>query len=148
MTAIAKIKSLMSHPGKVAILGGGVSGVAARKLLENQGKCCTLYSEEGNIFDETSAQGCSFVVVSPGFPPTHSWIQMAKEAKKSCLSEIDLGLIFSSADEIVAVTGTNGKTSLTGSTHISNHLQVPALSLGTSVWRYAMLCQKSKIKEN
>ena len=131
MTAMAKIKSLMSHPGQVAILGGGVSGVAAQKLLESQGQCCTLYSEEGNIFDETAAQDCSLVVVSPGFVPTHSWIQIAKKAKKACLSEVDLGLMFSSADEIVAVTGTNGKTSLTGIlTHISNHLQVPALSLG------------------
>ena len=114
MTARAKIKSLMSHPGQVAILGGGVSGVAAQKLLESQGQCCTLYSEEGNIFDETAAQDCTFVVVSPGFVPTHSWIQIAKKAKKACLSEVDLGLMFSSADEIVAVTGTNGKTSLTG----------------------------------
>ena len=131
MTARAQMKSLMSLPGEVAILGGGVSGVAAQKLLENEGKCCTLYWEKGNIFDETAAKDCSFVVLSPGFAPAHSWIQIAKEANKACLSEIDLGLMFSSADEIVAVTGTNGKTSLTGVlTHISNHLQVPALSLG------------------
>ena len=70
-------------------------------------------------------------MVSPGFAPAHSWIQIAKEAKKACLSEIDLGLMFSSADEIVSVTGTNGKTSLTGIlTHVSNRLQVPAQSLG------------------
>jgi UDP-N-acetylmuramoylalanine--D-glutamate ligase len=131
MNEIAQMKSLISCSGEVAILGGGVSGVAVQKLLQSKGKLCTIYSEEGNIFDETVARDCSFVVLSPGFSPKHSWIQMAKDAEKTCLSEIDLGLIFSSSDEIIAVTGTNGKTSLTGIlTHISNQLNVPALSLG------------------
>ena len=131
MKTIAQIKSLISCPGEVAIFGGGVSGAAALKLLESQGKSCTLYSEEGIIFDETAARDCLFVVVSPGFPPAHRWLKMAKEANKPCLSEIDLGLMFASPEEFVAVTGTNGKTSLTSIlTHISNQLEVPALSLG------------------
>ena len=131
MKTIAQIKSLISYAGEVAIFGGGVSGAAALKLLESQGKSCTLYSEEGIIFDETAARDCLFVVVSPGFPPAHRWLKMAKEANKPCLSEIDLGLMFASPEEFVAVTGTNGKTSLTSIlTHISNQLEVPALSLG------------------
>ena len=47
MKTIAQIKSLISYAGEVAIFGGGVSGAAALKLLESQGKSCTLYSEEG-----------------------------------------------------------------------------------------------------
>ncbi|NDH01107.1 MAG: hypothetical protein EBY43_08540, partial [Opitutae bacterium] len=82
MKTIAQIKSLISYAGEVAIFGGGVSGAAALKLLESQGKSCTLYSEEGIIFDETAARDCLFVVVSPGFPPAHRWLKMAKEANK------------------------------------------------------------------
>jgi len=131
MEGKSKIESLKSTPEEVAILGGGISGKAAQKLVCSRGKASSVFSEDERIFDQSAAESCSFVVQSPGFSPMHPWVKVAKDANKICISELDLAFAYGSFSEMVAVTGTNGKTSLTGIlNHIANQLQIPALSLG------------------
>jgi len=131
MEGKSQIESLMSTPEKVAILGGGISGRAAQKLVCSRGKESTIFSEDGRIFDQSVAESSSFVIQSPGFSPMHPWVKVARDANKICISELDLAFVYGSFSEMVAVTGTNGKTSLTGMlNHIANQLQIPALSLG------------------
>jgi len=121
-----------SEQGKpVAVLGGGISGLAACKLLNQRGLDTQLFDEKTRVFNESDARDCSFIVRSPGFCPSHEWIRIAVDSKKTILSEVDLGFSLTKPLEIVAITGTNGKTSLTSIlNHVANNLNLPSLALG------------------
>jgi UDP-N-acetylmuramoylalanine--D-glutamate ligase len=55
----------------------------------------------------------SRVVVSPGIPPSSPALAAARDAGLSVVSEIDLALGYLSGSRVIAVTGTNGKTTTT-----------------------------------
>lgn len=96
----------------VAILGAGKSGLGAASLLDRLQWENETYDEQGRVFTEELARTCSFVVFSPGFKLSHPWIQLARNLGKEVISEMDMGAAFCK-DKIVAITGTNGKTTLT-----------------------------------
>ncbi len=102
-----------SKPRRVAILGAGTSGQAVKNLLDRMEWMNKTYDERDRTFAHADVRACSFVVASPGFPPDHAWIKLAENAGKKVLSEPDLGALFLRNHKIVAVTGTNGKTSVT-----------------------------------
>ncbi len=100
----------------VAVFGAGVSGQGVLALLAALGVRGVLYDEKaddaGKIFAlaETALHG--LVVFSPGFPPEHRWLAAARVAGCTCLGELDFASLFWRG-ELVAITGTNGKTTLT-----------------------------------
>ena len=101
----------------VAILGGGVSGIGAKSLIESLDGQAKIYDENpsravGEEFLEEDARRSQLVVVSPGFSPGHPWIRLAEREGCRVCSEFDLGASLWKGP-IVAVTGTNGKTTLT-----------------------------------
>lgn len=101
----------------VAVLGGGVSGTAACALLEHLGAAHTLFDERSGssarrAFSAEDARAFPWVVYSPGFPQDHPWLRVAREAGCRTLGELDLAALFWEG-ELIAVTGTNGKTTLT-----------------------------------
>ncbi|MFH1723352.1 MAG: UDP-N-acetylmuramoyl-L-alanine--D-glutamate ligase [Elusimicrobiota bacterium] len=53
---------------------------------------------------------CDFAVKSPGIPHSAPVLRRLREAGVPVFSEIEVALAFCPADEVVAVTGTNGKT--------------------------------------
>jgi len=55
------------------------------------------------------------MVLSPGVPPTLPFIVKARKMGKKVIGEIELGYLFSRA-EIIAIGGTNGKTTTTALT--------------------------------
>ena len=62
--------------------------------------------------DETEAARHDLMVYSPGFAQPHPWMLAARRAGLLCLGELDFGaLLWSGA--AIAITGTNGKTTLT-----------------------------------
>lgn len=107
------LQSALAQPA--AILGGGISGAGVQALL-------TAIGVEGVIYDAQAAKGGDFtaaaarrhalVIFSPGFPPEHPWLQRARAAGALCLGELDFASLFWRG-RLVAVTGTNGKTTLT-----------------------------------
>ena len=101
----------------VAVLGAGVSGRGVVALVERLGASATLHDERGGpgVVAEfrPAAAGRGLVVFSPGFPPSHEWVVAARAAGHVCLGEIDFASLFWRGS-LVAVTGTNGKTTLTG----------------------------------
>ena len=116
---------------KVAVLGAGLSGQAAIRLLNLKGWECRVFDEKEIQFSVDDAAECSFVVKSPGFRPDHPWLHIAKSLKKIIFSEIDLGAIYSEHEYLLAITGTNGKTSLTTIlTHLCREIGVPCESVG------------------
>jgi len=109
---------LSRHLGRpVAILGGGVSGRAAAGLVAALGGRAVIYDRtyersEFMSFGTEEAARHDLVVVSPGFAPSHAWVQAAHTSGCEVLGELDLGAL-AWPGGIIAVTGTNGKTTLT-----------------------------------
>ncbi|HKB92410.1 MAG TPA: UDP-N-acetylmuramoyl-L-alanine--D-glutamate ligase [Opitutaceae bacterium] len=107
------LASLIERP--VAVLGGGVSGQGAAELLEAIGADSVIYDETGGAaknFSLTEAREHKLVVFSPGFIPAHPWLATARAVGCVCLSELDFGWLFWRGP-VLAITGTNGKTTLT-----------------------------------
>ena len=109
-----EIAVLLQRP--VAVFGGGVSGQGVLSLLAAIGGVGRLYDEKSpdaeNKFTETHAARHGLVVFSPGFPIGHLWLATARAAGCVCLGELDFASFFWRG-EILAITGTNGKTTLT-----------------------------------
>lgn len=116
---------------RYGILGAGRSGLAAANLLLDLNKQVTLYDDfadagapqfaalagrggriafgaEAGLIETTQA-----LVVSPGIPAGHRLLKVAATAGLPLLSEMELGWLCSGASKIVAITGTNGKTTVT-----------------------------------
>lgn len=108
------ITALLARP--VAILGAGVSGQGVLELLGAIGGGGLLYDEKAegaeHTFTAREAARHGLVIFSPGFAPEHPWLVTARAADCLCLGELDFASLFWRG-ELVAVTGTNGKTTLT-----------------------------------
>jgi UDP-N-acetylmuramoylalanine--D-glutamate ligase len=117
----------------VAVLGAGLSGSAAALLLQSEGANVTVLdsAEEKNLLkspiDNLRAQGIRIVcgpdadrdsstyelaVLSPGIDPASALARNFFSRKIDTIGELELGWQFCDAP-VVAVTGTNGKTTTT-----------------------------------
>lgn len=106
------IKPLLATP--VAVLGAGVSGRAVARLIERLGGTVVMHDEQEGPKADRGPGGDTrgLVIFSPGFAPSHPWIVAARAAGRVCLGELDFASLFWRGS-LVAVTGTNGKTTLT-----------------------------------
>ena len=117
----------------VAVLGAGLSGMAAALLLKDEGAKVTVLdsAEENKLLKSTidTLRGQSirvvagqaadndsakydFVVLSPGIDPASPLAQNFSSRKIDIIGELELG--WRSADTpVIAITGTNGKTTTT-----------------------------------
>lgn len=110
----------MSH---TLILGSGISGMAAARLARQQGMAVTLYDRsppssvvEGfgvasGDWDPLLLEGVDLVIASPGFSERSRPVVDTLEAGLAIWSEIEFAYR-SLQSPVVAVTGTNGKTSV------------------------------------
>jgi len=96
----------------VAILGEGKSGQALQDLLRKLNWDYLTFDQGGNSFDDQDLNEISLVVHSPGFRPDHPWILRAARYGKEILNEVDFAARFVEG-KVIAITGTNGKSSLT-----------------------------------
>lgn len=119
---------------RFVVLGAGLSGLAAARLLLSLGKSVTV-CDDGNRSDDAAVQsladgGADFIwanrkgaeaalgsaealVVSPGVPASHTLIASAMDLGLPIVGELELAWRFAGDARIVAVTGTNGKTTVT-----------------------------------
>jgi len=97
-----------------AVLGAGISGAAVVEALAAGGFASVVYDEKGENrdFGPEEASRHDLLVYSPGFPQSHPWLLAARRAGLPCLCELDFGSLLWTGPA-VAVTGTNGKTTLT-----------------------------------
>lgn len=116
---------------KVMVVGMALSGISSARLLVEKGALPLLYDANNKIdlFDEfagkavfalgacasETAANADMLVLSPGVPTDLEFIKKAKTDNKPVIAEIELGFLFSAA-KMVAVTGTNGKTTTTALT--------------------------------
>jgi UDP-N-acetylmuramoylalanine--D-glutamate ligase len=104
------LKPLLTKP--VAVFGGGLSGEGVCTLLAALGVEGRTYDAKGAEFNAGAARAHALVVFSPGFAPEHAWLTRARAAGAVCLPELDFASLFWRG-AVVAITGTNGKTTLT-----------------------------------
>lgn len=124
----------MSKINKVAIYGIGKSGKAALLLAKkhkqdfyavSKGEVQTWWSSEGlekicttcacfseDDFTKHFAK-MDEIVISPGIPVTHPALELAVEKKVSIISEIEYAYRYTKDIPVIAITGTNGKTTTT-----------------------------------
>lgn len=137
--------------GEVAVVGLGSSGEAASLLLRRLGTA-VYASDASEVADVRSrAEGLraagvdvdvgqhhleriarsACVVVSPGVPPDAPPLVRAREAGVEIVSEVELGLSQLPNTRYIAITGTNGKTTVTALTaHLLAALGVDAVAAG------------------
>ncbi len=103
---------------KALIVGFGKSGQSAKKFLKKRQIECEIASENDinsgeklkNIeYADRLFSGLSFIVKSPGVLNSSPLLMMAKRRKIKIIGEFELGALSLKGD-IIAVTGTNGKT--------------------------------------
>lgn len=104
----------------VIVLGGGVTGRPVVDFLAGRGARVVVVDENPDVagtsrnLDEVALRQCAFVIVSPGWKPSHPWIKTIQSMAIEIISEIDLA--WRARAEIapdqrwIGLTGTNGKT--------------------------------------
>lgn len=116
---------------RLIILGGGESGVGAALLAKQQGYDVFLSEgsslkddyrrelqdagiafEEGG-HDEARILSANEIVKSPGIPEKTPIMKMIREKNIPVISEVELAYRFKGNSRIVAITGSNGKTTTT-----------------------------------
>ena len=126
----------MDFNGKKAlIIGAGKSGIAAARLLDSQNAEVTLYDDKkldvaevktkigenykGSIIceklPENAGDGLDYLVLSPGVPIDAPLVLEVLKGGAKMIGEVELAYYFTKG-KIVAVTGTNGKTTTTALT--------------------------------
>ncbi len=123
-------KNLENRPATV--LGAGCSGISASLLLANKG-AKVLLSDNANIalsketLSKLEASGieielgghtskvnnADLVIISPGIPNTAPVVTKLESSGIPIVSELEMAYWFSKPSEIIAVTGSNGKTTTT-----------------------------------
>lgn len=125
----------MSTNEYLVVLGGGESGIGAAILAQQKGYKVFL-SDAGNIPEKYKKQliekGIEFeegkhsvekiltaneVVKSPGIPEKNDLIKLIREKKISVISEIEFAYRYKGNSKIVAITGSNGKSTTTALTY-------------------------------
>lgn len=122
-----------SDDGEIAVVGLARSGRAASALLRGHG--FSVYASDASSseairsaaseiaalgagtdigsHDLARIQRAKLLVVSPGIPPDAPPLAAAREAGVQVVSEVELALRFLGSDHVIAVTGTNGKSTTT-----------------------------------
>jgi len=127
------VEKLEFNKKKVLVVGSGISGIGAVRLLRRMGANPVLFDENENtseeeIFNklageegieiyigelpEKTIRTVSYVILSPGVPTDTPLCNWFKEKKIPVWGEIELGFL-EEKGTLIAITGTNGKTTTT-----------------------------------
>lgn len=147
------MKTRVPIPGKIAVLGAGESGVAAARLLASKGAEPIVFDSAcGEMIEKTarmlagerislhagetiSDAACApnfydAVVISPGIDPSLPLVQKFLDAGIPLVGELELAFQHCTVP-VVAITGTNGKTTTTQLVEVMfNGAGVPTIACG------------------
>ncbi len=141
---------------RMVILGGGESGVGAALLSKQQGYDTFLSdgsSLKENYRNELQQAGIGFeegrhdeeriltadeVVKSPGIPEKNDLVKKIRAKGIPVISEIELAYRFKGDSKIIAITGSNGKTTTTALTfHICREAGLDCALVGNIGYSFA-----------
>lgn len=117
--------------GELVILGGGESGVGAALLGKQKG--FKVFLSDGGLLNENYKKelrdnniefeegghteekvlSADEIVKSPGIPEKNEWVKKIRKKGIPVISEIELAYRYKGDSKIVAITGSNGKTTTT-----------------------------------
>ncbi len=119
---------------KVTVVGSGISGIAAAKLLLQENAAVTLYDGNENldkkavlerigteipvvcgVFTKELSENTELLILSPGVPTDLPFVLELKEAGVPVWGEIELAYR-KAKGKFIGITGTNGKTTTTALT--------------------------------
>ena len=144
-------RELVPRESEIAVVGLARSGRAVALLLRKHGY--NVYASDfasspdtGRCAEELRAQGISvdigrhdlgrlanagLLVTSPGVPPSAKPLAFAREHRVPIASEVEVALNFLEGARIIAITGTNGKTTTTALiAHLLRGLDLEAVEAG------------------
>jgi UDP-N-acetylmuramoylalanine--D-glutamate ligase len=141
---------------RFVILGGGESGVGAALLAKQKGydvfvsdesslkenyrivlQNAGIDFEEGKQ-DERKILSAEEVMKSPGIPEKNETVKKIRAKGIDIISEIELAYRFKGNSKIIAVTGSNGKTTTTALTyHICKHAGLECALVGNIGYSFA-----------
>jgi UDP-N-acetylmuramoylalanine--D-glutamate ligase len=141
---------------RMVILGGGESGAGAALLAKQHGYEVFL-SDSGSLKDvykqELKTNGIAYeesghtqelilnadeIVKSPGIPEKNELVKTIRAKGISIISEIELAYRYKGDSKIVAITGSNGKTTTTSLMyHICKHAGLDAALVGNIGYSFA-----------
>lgn len=104
----------MRYDGKkVLILGYGKSGKACEFFLKERGADVTVYDDYQTEYSHGNGiDGYDLAIVSPGVSSRHKMMGLLKKRHIEPISELDLAYMNCRSKKILAVSGTNGKTTV------------------------------------
>lgn len=142
---------------KALILGSGLSGKSAYQFLKSAGYEVSFATEEDindgskigkNQYTDRLLNGLSFIVNSPGINLECKLCEEAQSRKIKIIGELELGLGKTQGD-IIAVTGTNGKTTTVSLINFlllgENRRTYLGGNIGTPVTSFASCTKKEDI---
>ena len=151
MRAAEVARRISLREGEAAVLGLGRSGFAAARMLHAAGLRVYASDSGTNPALEANARALTelgisaqvgghdmariaragFVVVSPGIPPHAPPVIAARDAHIPVVSEVEVALRNAPGMQVIATTGTNGKTTTTAMVgHLLRALDRDAVDIG------------------
>jgi UDP-N-acetylmuramoylalanine--D-glutamate ligase len=141
---------------RLVILGGGESGVGAALLAKQKGYEVVLM-DEGSLkdgyrnelqqasisffekgIDESQLLNADEIVKSPGIPEKNEWIKKIRKKGIPIISEIELAYRYKGNSKIIAITGSNGKSTTTALiSHICKHAGLDCALVGNIGYSFA-----------
>lgn len=137
--------------GELAVIGLGKSGTAVSTLLAREGARVYASDAGSSMAVEMSVSllqplgvdvqvgghdldriaRATMIIASPGVPPTAPALQRARDAGIPIIGEVEVGLHAIPALRYIAITGTNGKSTVTALTaHLLRGLGLDAVAAG------------------
>ncbi|MBD0332237.1 MAG: UDP-N-acetylmuramoyl-L-alanine--D-glutamate ligase [Chitinophagaceae bacterium] len=141
---------------RLAILGGGESGVGAALLAKQNGYEVLLFDEsslkdgyrnellQSNIefaekeVDERRLLTADEVIKSPGIPESNQWVKRIRSTGISVISEIEFAYRYKGNSKVIGITGSNGKSTTTALTyHICKSAGLDCAMVGNIGYSFA-----------
>lgn len=109
LSGVSSLKALKGHEGNLLMLDSREKALLRDSLKELDG----ILTRDFLGGAEPPLSDIDLIVKSPGIPPHNSFLQKAKNKNIPIISDLELSYLLSKANNIIGITGTNGKTSTT-----------------------------------
>lgn len=109
ITGVSTIKALYKLGAKIIVIDTKTESELNRVLMGLKDLPLELHLGS----DDISLDGIDLVVKSPGIPPSSKVIKKAIHNNIEVITDLELAYRISTTDNIIAITGTNGKTTCT-----------------------------------
>jgi len=110
----------MEEKLKAVVFGMGVSGKSAAQFLYKSGYEVSIYDDNPEVLINISKSGQYSIyesgvkydtgIISPGFSLEHPAVKSSKDMGTDIIGDVELASRYLDSEKIIAVTGTNGKS--------------------------------------